>query len=86
LLLQYLILKKNKDASASRPQKDPGVSETWEFIENHWEVGKPEMIISVTGGKRQFFMNQRLLKSFKRGLMKAAIAAGEQCCNQQTTL
>jgi len=74
--LQYLILKKNKDVSTSKQPKDPGVSEAWEFIEKHWEVGKPEMIISVTGGKRQFFMNQRLLRSFKRGLMKAAIAAG----------
>jgi len=79
--MQYLILKKNKDASTSRQHKDqhkdPGVTEAWEFIEKHWGVGKPKMIISVTGGKRQFFMNQRLLKSFKRGLMKAAIAAGE---------
>ena len=81
--MQYLILKKNKDASTSRQhkeqQKDLGVSQAWEFIEKHWEprTGKPKMIISVTGGKRQFFMNQRLLKSFKRGLMKAAIAAGE---------
>ena len=62
----------------AKQQKDPGVSETWQFIEKHWEVGKPEMIISVTGGKRQFSMNQRLLKSFKRGLVNAAISAGEQ--------
>jgi len=76
---------KNKDVNASRQQKDPkdpGVSETWAFIETHWKLDKPEMIISVTGGKGQFFMNQRLLKSFKRGLMKAAIAAGEQYCKE----
>jgi len=76
--LQYLILKKNEVAAADRKQKDPGVSKTWGFFENRWKLKEPKMIISVTGGKQQFFMNQRLLRSFKRGLMKAAIAAGEQ--------
>ena len=75
--LQYLILKKNKDATAARRKEDPGVSKTWDFIGKNWDLGKPQMIISVTGGKRQFFMNERLLRSFKRGLMKAAQASGE---------
>jgi len=56
--------------------KNPCVRETWEFIEKHSEVGKPEMIISVTYSKQQFFMNQRLLRSFQHGLMKTAVAAG----------
>jgi len=79
LLLQYLILKKNKDTQAAKKHKDDGVSNTWDFIEKYWELTEPKMIISVTGGKRQFFMNQRLLRSFKRGLMKAAIATSERC-------
>jgi len=75
LLLQYLILKKNKATATAKKHKDSGVSDAWDFMIKHWELDEPKMIISVTGGKRQFFMNQRLLRSFKRGLMKAAIAA-----------
>jgi len=79
LLLQYLILKKNKAAKARNKvarSEDKGVHDTWNFIEKRWVEHAPKMIISVTGGKRQFFMNQRLLRSFKRGLMKAAVASG----------
>ena len=79
-----MILKKNKDASSQL--NDRGVSEAWEFIERHWEVARPEMMISVTGGKRQFFMNQRLQRSFKRGLMKAAIAAGTSAYRQHSNI
>lgn len=58
--------------------KDPAVGEAWELITNQWQLEEPKMIISVTGGARRFYMKPRLLRSFKRGLMKAAIAAGKQ--------
>ena len=69
------------DNSASTPRavtKDPAVGEAWQFITNEWQLEEPKMIISVTGGARRFYMKQRLLRSFKRGLMKAAIASGKQ--------
>ena len=78
MLLQYLILNKTKVEGSTRQQKDDGVKQTWDFIKSHWELDDPKVIISVTGGTRQFFMNQLLLKSFKRGLMKAAITTGER--------
>jgi len=56
---------------------DPAVGKAWELITNYWQLDEPKMIISVTGGARRFYMKQRLLKSFKRGLMKAATAAGQ---------
>jgi len=56
---------------------DPAVGKSWELITNYWQLDEPKMIISVTGGARRFYMKQRLLKSFKRGLMKAATAAGQ---------
>jgi len=85
VLLQYLILNKSKDEHTRTRQKDVGVQQTWDFIKNHWEADDPKMIISVTGGKLPFFMNQRLLKSFQSGLMKAAIATGEQSRHHNLT-
>jgi len=70
-------LNKTEINDAATKRQDDGVSEAWSFIDQQWALTKPKMIISVTGGKRQFFMNQRLLRSFKRGLMKAAIDTGE---------
>jgi len=59
-------------------QTDEGVVEAWDFIKSYWEPSDPKMIISVTSGKRHFTMTQRMLKSFKRGLIKAANATGQR--------
>jgi len=64
------------DSSRQTKSADPAVGKAWEIITNYWQLEEPKMIISVTGGARRFYMKQRLLKSFKRGLMKAATAAG----------
>jgi len=64
-------------SSTRSMSKDPAVGEAWKLITNQWQLEEPKMIISVTGGARRFYMKQRLLKSFKRGLMKAATATGE---------
>jgi len=70
--------KSDNDSSRQTVPKDPAVGDAWKLITNRWQLDEPKMIISVTGGARRFYMKQRLLRSFKRGLMKAAIAAGEQ--------
>lgn len=57
--------------------EDPGVGEAWKHVTDQWQLDEPKMIISVTGGARRFYMKPRLLKSFKRGLMKVATAAGK---------
>ena len=56
---------------------DPAVGKAWELITKHWQLEEPKMIISVTGGARRFYMKPRQMKSVKRGLMKAATAAGQ---------
>ncbi|KAL3933002.1 MAG: hypothetical protein SGPRY_000469 [Prymnesium sp.] len=45
-----------------------------DLLERHWRVGKASVVISITGGARDFDVPQRLLKAFKQGLVKAALA------------
>jgi len=70
--------KTDNDSSRPTVPHDPAVKHAWKLITDRWQLDEPKMIISVTGGARRFYMQKRLLKSFKRGLMKAAIAAGKQ--------
>lgn len=45
-----------------------------DMLERHWECSKASVLISITGSAQDFDMPQRLLKAFKRGLVKAAQA------------
>ena len=42
------------------------------FITEYWELEMPNLLISVTGGAKNFDMKPRLKEAFYRGLMKAA--------------
>ena len=64
---------------------DPGpaamiaAKKVWSFIRREhgdWNLPKPKLILSVTGGAKKFYMKARHLTSFKQGLMKAATSAG----------
>ena len=70
--------KTENDSAKKNALHDPAVKHAWKLITERWQLDEPKMIISVTGGARRFYMQKRLLKSFKCGLMKAAVAAGEQ--------
>ena len=41
-----------------------------------WDLKKPNLLISVTGGAKNFHMKQRLTEVFRRGLMKVARSTG----------
>jgi hypothetical protein len=41
-----------------------------------WNLQRPQLILSVTGGAQRFSMTQRMKKAFKRGLIKAAASTG----------
>ncbi|XP_035828049.1 transient receptor potential cation channel subfamily M member-like 2 isoform X2 [Aplysia californica] len=41
-----------------------------------WGMEKPNLLISVTGGAKNFTMKARLREVFRRGLMKAALSTG----------
>jgi len=41
-----------------------------------WNLQKPQLILSVTGGAQKFTIPHRMKKAFKRGLIKAAASTG----------
>ena len=41
-----------------------------------WNLTKPQLILSVTGGAQKFTIPHRMKKAFKRGLIKAAASTG----------
>jgi transient receptor potential cation channel subfamily M member 2 len=41
-----------------------------------WDLDKPKLIISVTGGAQNFSLKPRLREVFQKGLVKAAISTG----------
>ncbi|XP_064594682.1 transient receptor potential cation channel subfamily M member-like 2 isoform X2 [Liolophura sinensis] len=47
-----------------------------QLMMNHWDLEHPNLLISVTGGAKNFLMKPRLKEVFRRGLMKAAQSTG----------
>ena len=47
------------------------------FLER-WDMDIPSLLISVTGGAKNFNMKPRLKEEFRRGLMKAAESTGNR--------
>ncbi|CAF4333537.1 unnamed protein product [Adineta steineri] len=43
------------------------------FMQQGWRLPTPDLIISITGGAKQFDMSARLRKIFQRGLVAAAV-------------
>lgn len=41
-----------------------------------WNLQRPQLILSVTGGAQKFTIPHRMKKAFKRGLIKAAASTG----------
>ena len=47
-----------------------------DLMNEHWNLGIPKLLISVTGGARNFAMSNKLKNVFRKGLMKAALSTG----------
>lgn len=45
------------------------------FMSHHWNMPKPEVLITVTGGAQQFHLKPQLQIAFDNGLVSAAQAA-----------
>eukprot|EP00316_Scyphosphaera_apsteinii_P022830 CAMPEP_0119346800 /NCGR_PEP_ID=MMETSP1333-20130426/108193_1 /TAXON_ID=418940 /ORGANISM="Scyphosphaera apsteinii, Strain RCC1455" /LENGTH=1308 /DNA_ID=CAMNT_0007359319 /DNA_START=65 /DNA_END=3991 /DNA_ORIENTATION=+ len=45
------------------------------FVSNHWQLRRPEVLISITGGAQAFQLNPALLRVFNNGLVEAAASA-----------
>lgn len=48
------------------------------FLERAWNLPRPDLIISVTGGGRRCRMSAHLRKTFQRGLVLAASTTSNQ--------
>ena len=48
----------------------------WTLLTDIWNLPIPKLVLSVTGGARQFFMKPRLLNAFKQGLIDIASSTG----------
>jgi transient receptor potential cation channel subfamily M protein 2 len=48
-----------------------------QLMKEFWELKAPNLLISVTGGAKNFTMRPRLKEVFNRGLMKAAESTGQ---------
>nr|XP_006823630.1 PREDICTED: uncharacterized protein LOC102803873 [Saccoglossus kowalevskii] len=48
----------------------------WKLLTEHWRMKPPNVLISVTGGAKDFILKDRLRALFHRGLMKAATSTG----------
>lgn len=42
------------------------------FMEKHWRLARPDIVISVTGGAQDFVLSSQLQRVFDRGLVSAA--------------
>ena len=47
-------------------------------LKSKWELQKPNLVISVTGGAENFPLNSNLREVFRTGIPKAAFSAGER--------
>ncbi|XP_038079151.1 transient receptor potential cation channel subfamily M member 2-like isoform X2 [Patiria miniata] len=47
-----------------------------QLLNTQWNLGTPKLLISVTGGARNFHMNTELENVFRKGLIKAALSTG----------
>ena len=48
------------------------IYKTIEFLYTKWKLEKPQLILSVTGGAKNFSLPTKMKNAFKRGLVKAA--------------
>lgn len=59
-----------------RVDVDTKMSDMLDLMMNVWGLDKPNLLISVTGGAKNFQMNKRLKDNFRRGLMNTALTTG----------
>ncbi|OAF71847.1 hypothetical protein A3Q56_00397 [Intoshia linei] len=52
------------------------VSDLLELLNDYWNLDRPNLIISVTGGAKSFSMNPHLTEQFNRGITCAAATTG----------
>ncbi|XP_072556390.1 transient receptor potential cation channel subfamily M member 2 isoform X3 [Paramormyrops kingsleyae] len=59
-----------------RVSTDTSSETLYELLTEHWRLRPPNLLISVTGGAKNFYMKTRLKEMFRRGLIKVAQTTG----------
>ncbi|TSK92937.1 Transient receptor potential cation channel subfamily M member 2 [Bagarius yarrelli] len=59
-----------------RVSSDTPVEKLHQLMIEHWKLQPPNLLISVTGGAKNFFMKTELKNKFRRGLIKVAQTTG----------
>ncbi|CAF0898920.1 unnamed protein product [Rotaria sordida] len=67
---------KSHQADFIRIPNDAPVMHVQEFLNRHWFDEPPSLVISITGGAKEYNMKPRLLRAFRRGLLKVARTTG----------
>lgn len=49
----------------------------YQLLTEQWNLSPPNLLISVTGGAKNFYLKPRLKSMFHRGLIKVAQTTGE---------
>lgn len=69
----------------ARVSTDASPEILYELLTEQWKLSPPNLLISVTGGAKNFFLKARLKNMFNRGLIKVAQTTGEpqisRCAN-----
>ena len=48
-----------------------------QFVLNVWNIKQPRLIMCIIGGAKYFKLNERLEREFIRGIIQAALKAGQ---------
>lgn len=57
----------------------------YHLMTQHWGLDAPNLLISVTGGAKNFVMKPRLKNIFRQGLVKVAQTTGKRPQNNKIT-
>lgn len=60
----------------ARVSTDTSPEILYQLLTNWWKLSPPNLLISVTGGAKNFYLKARLKKMFHRGLIKVAQTTG----------
>ncbi|KAB5577294.1 hypothetical protein PHYPO_G00208240 [Pangasianodon hypophthalmus] len=59
-----------------RVSSDTPVEKLYQLMTEHWKLQPPNLLISVTGGAKNFYIKSDLKNKFRRGLIKVAQTTG----------
>ncbi|CAF3840513.1 unnamed protein product [Adineta steineri] len=67
---------KSNRAEFIRVPPEASVTHVKDLLNRLWCNGRPSLVISVTGGAKEYNMKPKLLRAFRRGLLKVARTTG----------